>query len=405
MLNYVENIWIKGLLEKSLYGVAMMDIGIKVEKDVVAYPWSIHHETGELLPHGKTISEIFHDIGLGRSLLVLGDPGSGKTTMLLELARHQIGVARQDDKEPIPVVANLASWEGRQSVYDWLISELNAIYKVPKEVSKIWIEENQLLLLLDGLDEVKPRHRQSCVEALNQFRYEFGLTPLVVCSRRDEYIALRSQLEFEGAVVLQPLTHGQINRHIEVAGKHLAGVQTLLEDDVTLREMLESPLMLSVMTLAYGGMPVEKLQGFATIDVRRKHLFDTYIQRMFDRPGRFDARVYSMNQTRQWLAWLARGMLQHGQTVFLIEHLQPTWLETEYQLRVYKRWVSRFLIIIPGLVSLSAYLIFHNLLFTSLIVLVVLVGNFSGMLLIAERDWRIRTVESLNLSWKKVLGN
>lgn len=44
---------------------------------------------------------------------------------------------------------------------------------------------------------------------------------------------------------------------------------------------------------------------------------------------------YTEAQTRHWLAWLARGMKQHGQTVFLIEQLQPSWLTTRSQLLGY----------------------------------------------------------------------
>src|SRR5262249_5497906 len=36
-----------------------------------------------------------------------------------------------------------------------------------------------------------------------------------------------------------------------------------------------------------------------------------------------------------WLSWLASGMQQHGQTVFLIEQLQPSWLTKLAQRVVY----------------------------------------------------------------------
>ncbi|MGH9360377.1 MAG: hypothetical protein ACRD2T_00565 [Thermoanaerobaculia bacterium] len=44
---------------------------------------------------------------------------------------------------------------------------------------------------------------------------------------------------------------------------------------------------------------------------------------------------YSERQATAWLAWLARGMQQHGQTVFLIEQLQPSWLSGRRQLALY----------------------------------------------------------------------
>lgn len=51
-------------------------------------------------------------------------------------------------------------------------------------------------------------------------------------------------------------------------------------------------------------------------------------QRQVDAP-------YSEKQTRAWLSWLARGMRQHGQTVFLIEQLQPSWLRGRWERLVY----------------------------------------------------------------------
>jgi predicted NACHT family NTPase len=47
---------------------------------------------------------------LGGGLLILGAPGSGKTTALLELARHLLDKAEADEHQPIPVVFNLVSW-------------------------------------------------------------------------------------------------------------------------------------------------------------------------------------------------------------------------------------------------------------------------------------------------------
>src|SRR5687768_2895919 len=124
MLDHVENFWVKGILEKSLHGAALLELGIKEDPTAVNYPWTIKREsTNETLPTGKSMLEIFKEIGMGRSLLILGAPGSGKTTMLLELARQLIERARQDETEPIPVVFNLASWKENQTLDDWLAEQ------------------------------------------------------------------------------------------------------------------------------------------------------------------------------------------------------------------------------------------------------------------------------------------
>jgi predicted NACHT family NTPase len=50
---------------------------------------------------------------------------------------------------------------------DWSIDELREKYQVPKSLSEPWIREQQLILLLDGLDEVNEEHRNDCVRAVN----------------------------------------------------------------------------------------------------------------------------------------------------------------------------------------------------------------------------------------------
>ena len=229
MLDHVENFWVKGVLEKSLHGAALLELGIKEDPSAVSYPWTIKKETtNEVLPAGKPMLEIFQEIGLGRSLLILGAPGSGKTTMMLELARQLIEGARGDDAEPIPVVFNLASWREKQTISDWLADQLNIAYYVPRKTAPRWVSENKMLLLLDGLDEVKAENRVKCVEAINQFRKAFGLTSLVVCSRIEEYSMLSAKLSLEGAITLQPLSSKQINAYFDRFGNSLAGMKQWL---------------------------------------------------------------------------------------------------------------------------------------------------------------------------------
>ena len=53
------------------------------------------------------------------------------------------------------------------------------------------------------------------------------------------------------------------------------------------------------------------------------------------KPGEHRAPPYTEAQTKRWLCWLAKSMQQQGQTVFLIEQLQPTWLSTCAERRSY----------------------------------------------------------------------
>jgi len=86
LLGHVENAWIKGVLDASLHGAALLDLGIKADPEAVTqYPWAIKREsTDETLPAGTSMLEIFDSIGMGRSLLILGAPCVPKRGPLLQ---------------------------------------------------------------------------------------------------------------------------------------------------------------------------------------------------------------------------------------------------------------------------------------------------------------------------------
>jgi len=340
MLNHVENSWVKGVLEKSLHGAALLELGIKEDSSGLSYPWVIRKESAnETLPAGKSMLEIFQEVGMERSLLILGAPGSGKTTMLLELARQLIERARRDRLEPIPIVFNLASWKEWQTMVGWLAEQLNIVYSVPRRTAPSWLAENRMILLLDGLDEVKKGSRIKCVNAINQFRKEYGLTSIVVCSRSEEYAAINAKLSLEGAITLQPLTSKQIDAYFDRFGESLTTIKQLVKKDKALRELAESPLMLSIMALAYKDGKADELIASRNLEQQRKHLFDTYIMQMFRRSSRTANTPFSKQQVLHYVQWLARMMVKHNIVTYRIESMQPTWLEEESQRRLYQLYI------------------------------------------------------------------
>jgi DNA polymerase III delta prime subunit len=337
LLTKVKNFWIKGVLEKSLYNQVLIELGLEERPDAIANPWNVIIETGDSwsqpLPKGTKVINIFDQIGEGRTLLILGEPGAGKTTTLLELTRDLIARAEQDVNLLIPVVFNLSSWANkRQKIADWLVEELNSKYDVPKKFGQAWVTKQQLLPLLDGLDEVKAQYQDDCIAALNQFKQGYG-AELVVCSRIKDYKALSNRLNFQSAVFLRSLTLEQICCYLDSTDADLTGLRALIERDTVLQELAQSPLMLNIMTLAYQGIAVEDLPKTDVVEERRKQLFDDYIEKMFKR--RKANQRYSKRQVKHWLIWLAQRMLSQSQTVFLIEYIQPYLLPTSFQQKIY----------------------------------------------------------------------
>jgi hypothetical protein len=408
LLNKVKNYWIKGVLETSLHGKAIIELGLEERSNAVERPWGLVWESSDKpqqpLPPGTRLINKFDEMGAGRTLLILGEPGSGKTTTLLELTRDLIERAELGLTQPIPVVFNLSSWSGhKQAIADWLVQELHTKYQVSKEIGKDWVKQQQLLLLLDGLDEVSIKQRQACVDALNHFNQEHGQTEMVVCSRIKDYEALSTRLRFQAAIYLQPLTLEQIYHYLKSTSSELAALNTALHSDTTLQELAKSPLMLSIMTLAYQGMPMEELPS-RNLEERRKHLFNSYIERMFKRRG-VNSR-YSKEQTKHWLIWLAQRMVQQSQTVFLIERMQPDFLLTRYQKWLYAIGLGLIALFSS---SLSIGLIVGLLLGSYLGLMAgLMIGLSSGIITGIIFGWisnQINPVETLKWSWTKAKNN
>jgi predicted NACHT family NTPase len=127
----------------------------------------------------------------------LGEPGSGKTTALLELTRELIDRAKEYKKFPTPVVLNLSRWsEKRLSMDEWLIEELSFEYRYHQMTTTPWVHGQQILLLLDGLDEVRYEYRALCIDAINHFLEKYNAVDIVVCCRTDDYDDLDTQVGF-----------------------------------------------------------------------------------------------------------------------------------------------------------------------------------------------------------------
>jgi DNA polymerase III delta prime subunit len=274
-------------------------------------------ESPRLLQPGTRLVDVFDDHR--GQLLILGAPGAGKTTLLLELAKELLERAEQDTEHPIPVVFNLSSWAlERLPLHEWMKVELNLRSDAPKKLAREWVTNEHILPLLDGLDEVASEHRAACVAAINAYRRDHGWVPIVVCSRIAEYEGLSEQLLLPGAVAIQPLKRGQIEDYLERAGPALASVRAELRAEQELWDILDTPLMLSVVALAYQDEQADSASPATPQDV-----FGRYLQAMFRR--RAKETRYSEREIRNWLAWLARNLARRGQTVFFLEDVVPEW--------------------------------------------------------------------------------
>ncbi|QDU65904.1 SUMF1/EgtB/PvdO family nonheme iron enzyme [Engelhardtia mirabilis] len=130
------------------------------------------------------------EVGVTGRWILLGDPGSGKSTLCrrlsCELARDEAG--------PLPVFASLnrlAATDNRRDVFDLVAADATRTSaESPAELAADLRErarEGLVWILLDGLDEVNEADAPRVPEILAALAADFGDCPIVVTSRRTAY--------------------------------------------------------------------------------------------------------------------------------------------------------------------------------------------------------------------------
>ena len=369
------------LFTQSLQGVTQMELGLADKPDAVQNAATLLFQTAtrpeQLLPSGTSILHVYDEAA--QELLILGPPGAGKSTLLIELARQLVVRADADDECPLPVILPLSSWAvKRPPLQIWLAEQVAQLYAIPKLLAQRWINEDQLLPLLDGLDEMEEAARPACIAAINAYHREHLRVPLVVCSRQVDYegAAKLQRLALQNAVVVQPLTHEHVQSYLAQMGERFTALRHVLMTNPALAELATTPLMVHILILTYRGTSVEQLS--MQHEQLQQQIWTDYLARMVERKG--NGRRYPLNRTRAWLGWLARQMRAHNQTVFYLEHVQPDWL-ADRQRRVYE-WLGVRLpaIMIGALVSILIGWLFHESEWSRFLRIAILGGMLGGLL-------------------------
>lgn len=371
MLRKMHSFWINGVLEQSLHGASFITLSLIEQDDAVTDPWMLKLQRSGIAPRplntNMPIGEIYDESD--GELLILGEPGSGKTTLLLELTRILLERASREELHQIPVVFNLASWAiKRRSLSEWMEEELCTKYQVPHKLAQVWVQTEQILPLLDGLDEVIATARSACIETINAYRQEHGLLSMVVSCRQSYYFTQDARLLLRRGVVVQPLTTEQIEAYLISGGEPFAALRHALQADSTLQELASRPLTLSILAQTYQDKAIDVHSASLSLEARRREVFATYIRRMLShqkRPGHYTAK-----QTQYWLTWLAKQLVEQQQTEFYIERMQPCWLSSPQAFRWYCRLLVGLLMgLLGGITAMLADVPLYELVHMRLFVL------------------------------------
>jgi hypothetical protein len=310
---------------------------------------------------------------------VLGDPGAGKTILLVRLVLELL--ARRQAGDPVPVLVPLAGWNPvDQDLPTWLATRLAVDYpaladSAPREAGAVsraraLLDQHLLLPILDGLDELPEAAWRRAVSRLNDW-----LAPrqgLVLASRTAAYrktiiptdLATELPVQLRGAagISLRPLDPDDVRAYLRrdavtpAAAARWDPVLATLGTSTPAAQALTTPLLVGLARTIYNPRPGEHTgvlpdpaelcsrSRFQTRAALRAHLFDAFIPAAYrPHPDPKRRRPWSPEQAERWLVFLARHLeddrngttdlawweLHRAGPQALLDYVREAWVKTE----------------------------------------------------------------------------
>jgi NACHT domain len=305
------------------------------------WPASSHRATwasgpGDLAGTGGELAGVLIRVPTGR-LVVLGEPGAGKTMLMVRLVLDLLG--RRDPGGPVPFLASVASSApSDQDLRSWLAARLvidhPALAARPpaggleSTQAAALLASGLILPVLDGLDEIPEKVRGQAISQIND-ALRPGQPPVVTCRTQQYRDAVRPQdgpevtLRAAAAVQLRPLDADAVRDYLSddaagpAARARWAPVLAVLDTEAApVAQALSTPLMVGLTRAIYNPRPGEvagalrdpaELCNPVLPDRRAVEslLFDAFIPAAYrhDPDGRWKAQ-----DAEKWLVFLARHL-------------------------------------------------------------------------------------------------
>ncbi|PSO62404.1 MAG: NTPase (NACHT family) [Cyanobacteria bacterium QH_7_48_89] len=220
--------------------------------------------------HKISVSEEFDRLGFGQivqdrvpgleavqryqKLIILGKPGTGKTIFLKHLALQCSNGIFQAHQVPVYIsLKEFAETEPQLSLLEYIHKQLSTESFTNTDVTQQLLEHGRLLILLDGLDEVKKVDSRRVCQAVHQLAVQFHANHFVISCRiaaREYALEQFSEVEianFGTEEITNFATQWFTNRGLCIGEQF----SQKLRENSSIRELAKNPLLLTLLCLVF----------------------------------------------------------------------------------------------------------------------------------------------------------
>jgi hypothetical protein len=298
-----------------------------------------------------------------KRFVILGRPGSGKTSLMVNLLRTILRDRAPHELEPVPVLVSASGWDPETPFHQWFKDVLErdhpALRRPWKTGGDEWtcsfaeglMREGLIIPFLDGLDEIPAEgdRRRKAIERLDTDELYCDL-PLVVSCRIDDY-APNTGADGDGDARLSGVQEYRMqDLSWQQAAAYLCG-SPLAEDQPSriparwrtlvdeleasarrarpspIAEAFSTPLIVHLARVVYArrnNRTPDELLGFGSRADIEAHLAGRYLEAMYRAPSRRIALHDDEIRSRTaLLAYLAKHLEERGTTDFEWWKLYP----------------------------------------------------------------------------------
>lgn len=209
--------------------------------------------------HYTSINEILTGQGAQQRIAVVGDAGSGKTSLLYEIARQSLDHSIGGEHPRIPVLLHASSWHSQESLTQWLTDELSYRFRLKKSTAYDLILQGGVLLFLDGLDEVPHLSLLEMGQTLSDSLDGCRALSIVTTCRTDAFKTLSPHLRNFVVLKAAPLTKIEIRNCLHGLPSEIDSfkIENALEANEILAHAATDPLLLRLLVYAHFGKALD----------------------------------------------------------------------------------------------------------------------------------------------------
>ncbi len=260
-------------------------------------------------------------------LAILGQPGSGKTSCLLQLFDHLLNKAENDENAKLPVVFECSEWSGEELI-PWMADWMQVTYNISDNTAEKLLQDKKIFPLFDGLEELAQAQQEAFMQALSGLQKK---QPLVVCCRLEEYQQLKDLVKFNNTVTLQDLPPEKVKAYLQ--DNKLDALWDVLqaEDAMQGSEKKQRSLLQLIQRPLFLGIALELQEELIATEKKNEEdpeqlLWRLYLDKSLAATGCCAGEKCTLKHSPHWLRCLADRISRNQKVVLRTEELQPNWL-------------------------------------------------------------------------------